>query len=133
MGHMKAWKAFSILTMALAGVGIGSARAEPVSGRGILCNTVEQLERYVALVQETRASSGAIQRINAEARDAVCAVLRAVYERGDPVKRLDTFQGPAEITPIMVFAVIDGDVVRRISPIPQFTLFAVDAPQGVEI
>jgi hypothetical protein len=133
MGHMKAWKAFAILAITLAGVGIGSARAESVSGRGILCDTVEQLERYVALVQETRASSGAIQRINAEARDTVCAVLNAVYERGDPLKRLDTFQGPAEITPIMVFAVIDGDVVHRLSPIPQFTLFAVDAPQGVEI
>ena len=133
MGHMNMSRAFAILAIALAGVGIGGARAEPVSGRGVLCDTVEQLERYVALVQETRASSGAIQRINAEARDTVCAVLRAVYERGEPVKRLDTFQGPAEITPIMVFAVIDGDMVRPISPIPQFTLFSVQAPNGVEI
>ncbi len=132
---MNTWKAFLIPAVALAVAGISAemARAEPVTGRGILCDTVEQLERYVALVEEMRASSGAIQRINAEERGPVCAVLRAVYERGDPVKRLDTFQGPAEITPIMVFAVIDGSIVRPISPIPQFTLFSVEAPSGVEI
>ena len=74
MGHMNTSRAFAILAIALAGVGIGSARAEPVSGRGILCDTVEQLERYVGLVQEMRASSGAIQRISA--RHRVCGAPR---------------------------------------------------------
>lgn len=90
------------------------AKASPVMGRGVICDSALQVEQYIAL----QGGDAALAVINAKAKNA-CALLLVAFEKGTVVKKL----GNQEITEILVIAYNDGHQWVPVEPLPQFTVF----------
>ena len=105
---------------------LAPARAGEVEiSTGVICNTRQQMERFVALNDADPQS--AVRAVNAEVRDpAACAVASLAFMRGGnavTVRRKDaTFQ----IVPILVVGIVTSDGIRAIVPAVYFSLFRVD-------
>lgn len=92
---------------------------EAQQGVGLICDTAEQVQDFVkAWDGDTNA---ALQKVNAT--DNVCGVLPIAYIRGEEVGQLDTKNGRAAITEILVIAINVGGGWVRGPPMRQYTLF----------
>jgi hypothetical protein len=102
------------------------ARADEIeTSTGVICNTQQQMERFVALNDADPQS--AIRAVNDEVHDpTACAVASLAFVRGgNPVtvrKKDATFQ----IVPILVVGVVTPDGVRGVIPAVYFSLFKVE-------
>jgi hypothetical protein len=94
-------------------------------GAGLICNSEQQVERYLALHgkdQSPEATMAAIQAVNTEARDSnACALLTIAFIRGDEGKSVPAPGGLMKITQIMVLATETPGGWRRTVPTIQFT------------
>lgn len=101
----------------------GSAFAADIQvGRGIICDTKEQAERFVAIFKGN--SSDALMSVNAEAhQDNACAVAAIAYVSGEVSATARTGEGEAfRVLKILVLGVVTPLGLQRVSPFPQFTI-----------
>jgi hypothetical protein len=94
---------------------------EVTIGRGVICDTQEQLRKYAAL----SAHSSAIDQINEEVGTTACGVLVVAYVIGPSHGQVRTADGPFTVTEITVVAMNLGPGWMRVPPLTQFTLFKV--------
>lgn len=91
-------------------------------GVGLICNSAEQVERYIALQTAQEPPDAAIRLVNDEAQDPnACAVAAVAFVRGDKGKSVQAPGGMMHITPVMILATQTAAGWQRVPPIVQFT------------
>jgi hypothetical protein len=99
-----------------------SVRAHEIeTGRGVVCDRQDQLERFAAL----DGTPTAVETINATEAHA-CAFLNVQYIKGAAVGTTTVHTHPMRIVEILVLAVNKGRGWEAIAPVIQYTLFAIE-------
>jgi hypothetical protein len=100
-----------------------AAKAQQITvGRGLVCDTAEQVSDFVASQDDAQTT---LTRINTEAKTNVCGIVQVAFIRGDPVAKVRTKQGPAEVVAIIVVGFFNGQGWLTMSPYPQYSLFMI--------
>jgi hypothetical protein len=93
-------------------------------GRGIICDTRQQVEHYVALRGNGAQTNAALQSVNEEAQMPVCSVALVMFSDGERVAGL-TVQGRLlSIMQINVHAFSKGPVWLKIPATVRYTVTA---------
>jgi hypothetical protein len=102
------------------------ARAQEIEvGTNLICDTQEQVERFVALFDGDAQS--AVNSVNAAEHDpAACAVSTMAYVRGPQLATARNKDIAFQIVPILVLGVITEAGVKSVTPAPFFSLFEVE-------
>lgn len=101
-----------------------NATARPAElGTGLICDTQKQIEDVVALASESRNFPASLEKVNNGAN--VCGVAPVVYIRHETVATIRTPDGRRDIVRITVVGLVMPYGVQQVSPLEQFTLFAV--------
>ena len=117
----------------LAFVAPSSAQPNPSGGvsiaRGVICDTPEQAQRFIALRSRGSEPVQALQVINKEANNpGACGEAIVAFRPGEPVE--DRTRGLANIVRITVLAYSDG---TRWSQVPAIVQYAVVVPKGIDV
>jgi len=86
-------------------------------GQGLLCDTPEQARRFLALLQQDKAT--ALIVVNAEANETVCGMMQVAYVKGEEISR----EGQFLIVEIAVVGVNTPHGFRPIPPHKQYAIF----------
>lgn len=100
--------------------------ADIAIGRGIICDTQEQMERYVAVFKGN--SRDALTTVNTEAKkEDACAAAVVAYLAGDTAATARNNDGEAfRVLKILVLGVVTDMGVQQVAPFPQFTIMKID-------
>ena len=95
------------------------------TGRGLLCDTKEQIERYLAIVETDGAA--AVAAVNTEAqKESACAIVPVAYVRVADLSTITNKHGSYKVVAIIVIGVVTPHGVQPVQPLEQVTLFKVD-------
>jgi hypothetical protein len=102
------------------------ARAQEIEvGTSLICDTQEQVERFVSLYDGDAQS--AVNSINAaEHNPTACAVSTMAYVRGRQLARARNKDTTFQIVPILVLGVVTEGGVESVTPAPFFSVFEVE-------
>lgn len=103
------------------------AEEEIQVGTGLVCDSAQQIERFVKEVSGDAQST--IAAINAEHPNA-CGVLSVAFIKVAEVSEVRSIHGSFQVISILVVAVMTEAGFQAIPPVQQFTLYRV---QGQEI
>jgi hypothetical protein len=93
-------------------------------GQGVVCDTLQQVERYVALRANGTETNVALRTINDEAHVAACSVALVMFSAGARVAGL-TVQGRLlSILQINMHAFVNGPVWMKIPATIRYTVAA---------
>ena len=100
--------------------------ADIAIGRGIICDTQEQMERYVAVFKGS--AKEALTTVNTEAKkEDACAAAVVAYLAGDTAATARNNDGDAfRVLKILVLGVVTDMGVQQVAPFPQFTIMKID-------
>jgi hypothetical protein len=102
------------------------ARAQEVEvGTSLICDTQEQVERFVTLYDGDVQSTANIVNA-AEHNPTACAVSTMAYVRGPQLARARNKDTTFQIVPILVLGVVSKDGVESVTPAPFFSVFEVE-------
>ena len=105
--------------------------AETAIGVGIMCNTLEQAERYVSLVAGGQQPVPAIVTVNTEVKDPrACGVATIAFKRDETVDTKSVRGKQIEIVRIIVIAGFNGTGWQ---PVTGMVQYAVMEPKGIAI
>ena len=110
----------------------GNAAIDPASeqmaiGVGIICNTSEQVERYVDLRDRGAESTGAVKAVNDEARDPrACGVAVIAFRPEAKVEDRNAQGKLMSIMRITVVATFDGGTWSSVPGMVQYTIMDND-------
>ena len=91
-------------------------------GDVLVCDTQEQVERYVALYHGDR--DAAVRAVNDEENDPrACGVARAVFVRGSQMATARSENMAFEIVRILLLGIDGQDGFRPVRPAPYFAAF----------
>ena len=100
-------------------------------GRGIVCDTRQQMERVAHLVREARDIVQATKVVNEEAGNPVaCAMIEAAFVQGDEVNKVRSENGMVRVVEITVVAIPLNGSWQLVAPVKQYAAFPV---KGLEI
>ena len=102
------------------------ARAQEIEvGTSLICDTQEQVERFVTLYDGDAQST--VNSVNAaEHNPTACAVSTMAYVRGRQLARARNKDTTFQIVPILVLGVVTEEGVESVTPAPFFTVFEVE-------
>ena len=93
-------------------------------GDVLLCDTPEQVERYVALYHGDK--EAAVRAVNREENDPrACGVATAAFLRGPQMATVRAENMAFQIVRVLVLGVDSQDGFRSVQPVPYFTAFGV--------
>jgi hypothetical protein len=93
-------------------------------GQGVICDTLQQVERYVALRGNGAETNVALRTVNDEAHVAACSVAQVMFTAGARVGGL-TVQGRLlSIMQINVHAFVNGPVWMKVPATVRYTVTA---------
>jgi hypothetical protein len=92
-------------------------------GQGLVCDTPEQVERFVGLREDGMAVSDALKAVNTDTRDSMsCDVALVAFTDSKPIAAR-VIQGKlASVVRILVHAVGDGETWRTIPAHARYTI-----------
>jgi hypothetical protein len=94
-------------------------------GTSLICDTQEQVERFVTLYDGDAQST--VNSVNAaEHNPTACAVSTMAYVRGRQLARARNKDTTFQIVPILVLGVVTEEGVESVTPAPFFTVFEVE-------
>jgi hypothetical protein len=94
-------------------------------GTSLICDTQEQVERFVTLCDGDAQST--VNSVNAaEHNPTACAVSTMAYVRGRQLARARNKDTTFQIVPILVLGLVTGEGVESVTPAPFFTVFEVE-------
>jgi hypothetical protein len=100
-------------------------------GVGLICNTAEQVDRYIKLRAGGDETSVALIAVNEEAKDPRACGLAAVAFMQDKTVETHDLEGKlVSIVRISIIAAFDG---RRWAVVPAMTQYALMQPEGYAI
>jgi len=105
--------------------------AEPINvGHGVICNTPEQAQRFVALRNGGSETVHALQIINREAANpTACGEAIVAFRLSEPLQTGHVEGLTVNAVKITVVAFSDG---RSWSTVPETVQYAIVAPRGIE-
>lgn len=115
------WK-FLLWVFLTAFVVVGAKAHELDEGRGMLCDTQQQIERFAALDARPEAA----QLINADAQKNVCVMAEVRYIRGREVSRVRLPNRTLQIVEILVVQFKMRGQWTEVPPDIQYTIFPID-------
>jgi hypothetical protein len=99
--------------------------AEIETSTGVVCNTVSQVERFVALNHGD--PQAAVRAVNAEANDpAACTVASLAFMRGEEAVTVRKDATAFQIVRIRVVGIVTANGIRAIAPAHCFALFRIE-------
>lgn len=90
-------------------------------GRGVLCDTPKQMERFVALRDNGKEAEIALQTVNNESRIPACNVAFVMFTGGKPIAELTIHGKRVSVIEITVVAISNGSAWRKIPATTQYT------------
>jgi hypothetical protein len=103
------------------------AKAQQITfGTGLVCNQLEDVERYVALYQEGDSADAAVDEVNQEAGQSVCDMITVAYIRGEDIKIIRIAGGFGAIAKVAVVGVRTGTQWLSVTPQEQFMIVSVE-------
>jgi hypothetical protein len=108
----------------LAPVGLSAQAREVEVGTSLVCDTQEQVERFIALYDGDAQS--AVDRVNAEHNPTACAVSSMAYLRGPQLATARSKDATFEIAQILVLGIVTESGVKPVTPVSFFSLFEVE-------
>jgi hypothetical protein len=94
-------------------------------GTSLICNTREQVERFVALYDGN--SESTVNSVNAAEHDpTACAVSATAYVRGRHLATARNKDTTFQIVPILVLGVVTDSGVQSVTPTPFFSVFEIE-------
>jgi hypothetical protein len=102
------------------------SRAQEVEvGTSLICDTQEQVERFVTLYDGDAQST--VNNVNAAEHDpTACAVSTTAYLRGRQLATARNKHMTFQIVPILVLGVVTEDGIKSVTPAPFFSVFEVE-------
>jgi hypothetical protein len=102
------------------------ARAQEVEvGTSLICDTQEQVERFVTLYDGDVRST--VKSVNAAEHDpTACAVSTMAYVRGRQLAMTRNKDTAFQIVPILVLGVVTEEGVQSVQPASFFSVFEVE-------
>lgn len=108
----------------------GDATA-PAIGQGLVCDSAQQLHRFVDMRNQGREAEEAVRTINQEARNPVaCGSVMAAFAPGKPVDKMKMLGESVELIEITVIAISDG---ANWTKVPPTTQYAIRSEPGLSI
>jgi hypothetical protein len=93
-------------------------------GQGLVCDTANQLERFLMLRNEGRDTESAIQIINQQVESPVaCGIITVAFIIHEVVKQGTMHGYPVSITKITVIAISSGTQWHKVPATTQYTIF----------
>jgi hypothetical protein len=128
---------WAVAALALLSSGLARAdndkgdKVDLAVGRGIICNTSNQAERYVALRNEGAENVKAIQTVNEEAKNPqACGEAIVAITQGEAMTETRIQGKPVTIMKLTIVAFNDGQQWARIPETVQYTV--IEAP-GINV
>lgn len=123
--------ALFVLLLCLPARAAEQAEAQADIGLGLICDTTEQIDRFVALRNNGRTTQGAVQSVNDEAHNPqACGIALIAFAERDSVGK-KTIQGKdVSVLEITVLAVSDGSTWHRVPALTQYTIVA---EKGIDV
>ena len=91
-------------------------------GAGLICNSAEQVERYLALHIADSRPELAVKKVNDEVQDPnACALAAIAFVRGEESKSIDAPGGVMKVTEVVILALQTPAGWQRVQPIRQYT------------
>jgi hypothetical protein len=90
-------------------------------GRGVVCDTADQVMRFVALRADGKEPDAALKAINHETGDAACSFGFVMFTGGEPMAELSANGRPVSVVRIVVHAFGNGAGWRRVPETVQYT------------
>jgi hypothetical protein len=117
---------FTLLTLPLLAFLGSPARAQEVEvGTGLICDTREQVERFIALYDGDQQST--VNSVNAaEHNPTACGVTAMAYVRGRQLATARNKNTAFQIVPILVLGVVTEQGVESVTPAPFFSVFEIE-------
>jgi hypothetical protein len=108
----------------LAPLGLSAQAQEVEVGTSLVCDTQEQVERFIALYDGDAQS--AIDRVNAEHDPRACAVSNMAYVRGPQLATARSKDAAFAIAQILVLGIVTESGLKAVTPASFFSLFEVE-------
>jgi hypothetical protein len=114
-----------VLTLPIAPAQGHEITDEVEVGTSLICNTCEQVERFVALYDGN--SERTANSVNAFEHDpTACAVSTMAYVRGRQLATARNKDTAFQIVPILVLGVVTESGVESVTPAPFFSVFEIE-------
>jgi hypothetical protein len=102
-------------------------RAQEITfGTGLVCNQLEDVERYVALYDEGNSADAAVDEVNQEAGQSACDMITVAYIRGEDIKIIRIAGGFGAIAKVAVVGLHTGTQWLSVPPQEQFMIVSVE-------
>jgi hypothetical protein len=115
-----------LLALPLAGAPAAAQQADdatPAVGHGLICDSPQQLHRFVDIRNQGRAADEAIRAVNAEAKNPIaCGTVMAAFAAGKRVDKVKMLGEAVELVEITIVAVSDGTGWTRVPPTTQYMI-----------
>lgn len=127
LGDILAWIAVFLcgcVLVAILSYPAWAQEATPKFGRGLVCDTADQAERYVQLFHDGDDGEAIVKSINAEVKDEnACAIIPIAFFEEEKVKEVVGAPGATSIVRILVVGFNNGIQWVRVQPFEQYTLY----------
>lgn len=91
-------------------------------GVGVVCDSAQQVERYLALYIGGSSSQSAVELVNTESHNPMaCAMVAVAFVRGGEVNVVSTSSGQMRVMQITIIAARTEIGWQRVPPINQYT------------
>jgi hypothetical protein len=117
---------FLLMLSGLPSEGQEQAQEQPMDvGRGVICSTAQQIERFVALESEGREAAVALRTVNDEVQNATaCSLALVMFSGSKSIGQLAVKGKPVSILEITVHAFGNGSAWKQTPAIVQYTVVA---------
>ncbi len=116
----------AVLLLLLPCAGSRAQQSEGVEdsvGPALICNTSQQLNRFVDLVNVGREAADALRLVNEEAQNPIaCGNALAAFEIGKPVAEVKLLGELVSIVEVKILALSDGSEWMQVQPTTQYTI-----------
>lgn len=117
--------ALTLLLCSTPAIAQQSNELDGAVGRGLVCDSSRQLERFVEFLNQGQQEDDALQSVNDEAQNPMaCGVFLTAFALGKPVNKATMLGEAVRIVEITVIAVNDGAEWRSVTPTTQYTLLS---------
>lgn len=102
-------------------------RAQQITvGTGLVCDQLEEVERYVGLYHEGDSADAVMDEVNHEAGHLACDMVTVAYVRGEDIKIIRIDGGFGAIVKVAVVGVHTDTQWLSVPPQEQFMLISVE-------
>jgi hypothetical protein len=103
------------------------SRAQQITfGTGVVCNQLEDVERYMTLYNEGDGVDGILDEVSHEPERLACDVITVAYVRGEDIKLIHIAGGFGSIAKVAVVGVHTGIEWQSVPPMEKFMIVPLE-------